>query len=591
MPTPLEKFVQASGIAYPKNSAKHTKVKCPAHADKEASLTVRELADQSIMLKCHAGCSSETILKAVGLSLRDLFPDRTSQYTSQKNDIHYPYYSMKGELLFRKIRKPNKKFFIEYTLDDGLTWLAGMHPLLANSNKPLYNMLQLASVRGTGTTVYICEGEKDVDALCSKGVIATCNFDGASKDKQAPKWHAEYSPMFVGNDVVIVADNDDPGRAHARNIAQLLKGHARTIRVVASAHGKDSYDHLTGGGTLDTFVHRPDLEPLIGLPYRQISQVVAEKIDWLIENRLPYGGTTFFAGEGDEGKSFAVLSIAAALSQGRDIPEIGLFCNGKARRILLLAQEDTAEQIIRPRFDMLGGDGDNLYHIESLFKLDEIGQCLFEDTIKHLGVELVIADPLSNYYPRGVSPNSGHDVRPIIMACNQIAYRTRTCILNIAHNNKNTEASMRHRLMGSADIRNSHRAGFVVAVDPEAPDVRYVFHDKANWSPSGKTPTLCYTLSKEKGFQWLGETDVKMSDIQAKVKAASPSSTAQNAAVAWLESKLSGGRIAYVADAISEAEAHGMEAAQLFRAAKRLGAVMEPDSNGRKVWYIETDLP
>lgn len=48
--------------------------RCPAHDDHENSLSITEGDDSRALLKCFAGCSIETIVKALGLELRDLFP-------------------------------------------------------------------------------------------------------------------------------------------------------------------------------------------------------------------------------------------------------------------------------------------------------------------------------------------------------------------------------------------------------------------------------------------------------------------------------------------------------------------------------------
>lgn len=52
---------------------------CPAHPDKEASLTITQGNDGKTLLKCHAGCSSESVVLAAGLKMADLFSESTSQ--------------------------------------------------------------------------------------------------------------------------------------------------------------------------------------------------------------------------------------------------------------------------------------------------------------------------------------------------------------------------------------------------------------------------------------------------------------------------------------------------------------------------------
>lgn len=47
---------------------------CPAHDDKNPSLAITETSDGTVLLKCWAGCTTQHIVSAIGLELRDLFP-------------------------------------------------------------------------------------------------------------------------------------------------------------------------------------------------------------------------------------------------------------------------------------------------------------------------------------------------------------------------------------------------------------------------------------------------------------------------------------------------------------------------------------
>lgn len=48
---------------------------CPAHDDRHPSLSVGEGEDGRVLLKCFAGCSAESIVAGMGLSMRDLMQD------------------------------------------------------------------------------------------------------------------------------------------------------------------------------------------------------------------------------------------------------------------------------------------------------------------------------------------------------------------------------------------------------------------------------------------------------------------------------------------------------------------------------------
>lgn len=52
--------------------------RCPAHADKRASLSIRELDDGRVLVHDFAGCSVHEIVSAACLEISDLFPPRPS---------------------------------------------------------------------------------------------------------------------------------------------------------------------------------------------------------------------------------------------------------------------------------------------------------------------------------------------------------------------------------------------------------------------------------------------------------------------------------------------------------------------------------
>jgi len=54
--------------------------RCPAHADKRASLSIRELEDGRILVHDFAQCSVHEVLAAAGLDMEDLFPEREIQH-------------------------------------------------------------------------------------------------------------------------------------------------------------------------------------------------------------------------------------------------------------------------------------------------------------------------------------------------------------------------------------------------------------------------------------------------------------------------------------------------------------------------------
>lgn len=50
---------------------------CPAHEDKSPSLAIKENRDGTILIHCFAGCGAAEVLRAVDLTMADLFSEKT----------------------------------------------------------------------------------------------------------------------------------------------------------------------------------------------------------------------------------------------------------------------------------------------------------------------------------------------------------------------------------------------------------------------------------------------------------------------------------------------------------------------------------
>ena len=101
-------------------------------------------------------------------------------------------------------------------------------------------------------TVYLPEGEKDVHTLEGWGLVASCNPGGSGSSHL----YAEWTDYFRGRHIVILPDNDEPGRKHAAAVAAALLSVAASVRIVElpglPAKG-DVTDWRDAGGTFEQF--------------------------------------------------------------------------------------------------------------------------------------------------------------------------------------------------------------------------------------------------------------------------------------------------------------------------------------------------
>jgi hypothetical protein len=78
--------------------------KCPAHEDRSASLSVRELDDGRILLNDFGGCETADVLAVVGLRLSDLFSEPLAHHIAPTRDRNHwhaqraAFDSLRGEL-------------------------------------------------------------------------------------------------------------------------------------------------------------------------------------------------------------------------------------------------------------------------------------------------------------------------------------------------------------------------------------------------------------------------------------------------------------------------------------------------------------
>src|SRR5262249_39910821 len=158
----------------------------------------------------------------------------------------YDYTDERGELLFQVVRFDPKDFRQRRPNGRGWFWS------LDDTRRVLYRLRDLRAAIDFDEVIYIAEGEKDVDALRAKELVATCNPGGAGK------WRAEYSESLRGADVVIIGDNDKTGRDHADQVAAALHGIAKRVRVLYLAKvwpecpsKGDISDWVTAGGSAE----------------------------------------------------------------------------------------------------------------------------------------------------------------------------------------------------------------------------------------------------------------------------------------------------------------------------------------------------
>lgn len=211
---------------------------CVAHEDRSPSLSVTN-GNKGVVINCHAGCATEDVVGALGLTMADLFDEPLQQRDRPQVVAEYAYCDRNGEVLklVRRIEpgyNGERKTFRQFK-PDGTPGAKGVPNVL-------YRLPEVLAVAQAGGTVYVVEGEKDVESLRAIGLTATCNIGGAGK------WAPSYTRFLEGaGEVIVIADRDEPGRKHAAQVAASVTAAEIPVRVLEPAQGKDITDHLAAG--------------------------------------------------------------------------------------------------------------------------------------------------------------------------------------------------------------------------------------------------------------------------------------------------------------------------------------------------------
>jgi hypothetical protein len=274
----------------------------------------------------------------------------------------YDYHDAHGNLQFQKVRnQPGAVPPFWCRRPDGRGgWIKGIAKDVA---RPLYCLPQISEAIASGYTVLVAEGEKDVDNLWRIGLPATCNFDGAAKPEQQPKWKAAYSKTLSDADVVVLNDNDAQGYAHADAIVKSLTGIAARVRRLDLAlhwpdcpKGGDVSDWLALGHTREELDALIETAPDFGTAQDEGTQPNPVEIfwhgekrnvearPWLVHELLPQTGKGLMSGQWGFAKTFCAIDLAGSVMTAQPFAGRAIDRRGG---VLFIAAEGASEIPIR----------------------------------------------------------------------------------------------------------------------------------------------------------------------------------------------------------------------------------------------------
>jgi hypothetical protein len=370
----------------------------------------------------------------------------------------YDYTDRDGEFLYQVVR-------FQFKLPDG-SWELGKlgTPKKTFAQRRKVNGQALWNLEGVGhtiwrhhlveaaiaegKTIYLPEGEKDVETLERWGLVASTNSGGAKN------WTPEMAALLKDADVVILGDDDAAGLARIQSVAYSLKGIARRIRMIGKWGGpKDVTDWKDAGGSLDQLQALVDqlLEwmpapPPSRLGAKHLSDVAHGRVayDWLIKGLIERQGIFVVVGEEQSGKSFFMIDMGMKIARGVDYGDRKV----KQGLVIYMAREDArgvqmrVEGYLRDKdlagegvpFVVMGSDveGEQKFSLMDDASVDLlIDECLALEQFYGVNLELVIIDTYSAS-TEGLDEIKSAEVGKVQGRINRIVSRTGAAV-GIAH--------------------------------------------------------------------------------------------------------------------------------------------------------------
>lgn len=399
-------------------------------------------------------------------------------------EAKYVYRDEDGRHLFRVVRAPGKRFF-QQSPDgaggwksgrDGARWVPYRFPELLDADPD--------------AVVYIAEGEKDVETLARRGLIATCNPCGEGKWIHVANVAAK---ALKDRDVIVIADNDEVGINHARDVAGRVLAHARSVRVVSAPKPhKDVSDLLGAGGSVADLVPLGDAgeveapsndtpEP----PYViESATEIAEPLpplEWLCRGlQLARGSLTIVGGYGYSRKTLYAQAMALSVASGTRALDV----YNVDRQPALHIDYEQGKRITRERYQRMARAGDIELRDALLsvvtFPRFKLTSNEARDTLRRLleetGAKFVVLDSLRASL-EGVEENSS-EIREYIDIVGTECKRVDAAGILIHHARKPTadKIASRYSLRGSSGIFDAPDSIFIFSGEKGQPTT--VDHEK-----------------------------------------------------------------------------------------------------------------
>jgi hypothetical protein len=471
------------------------------NGDKHPSLSITESDDGNYLFKCHGGCDQQSVFSTIkDMGLLPTLPDRPEYLASIKPipiiaqptlEHEWVYTDEDGISLFLKQRfktydAKGKTYKTLRVMPDG-----SRVGKLGDCRIVIYRLPEVRQAVADNRVIYICEGEKAADALCSLGVVATTSHAGAGG------WNPDLNQYFVGANVVIVPDNDIAGWNYAHKIVESLigTGSTKSIRVLdlpLTNPKEDAYEWVNrydGSRTLLAQIAKacpvvkspedvwtpqrlmlympedtqdnPSTQTKPRLLVESWDSIKDEPVEWLIDSIIPKKAFVALYAPPASYKSFISLDLAEAIATGRDWMGYRIPKKGAVLYICGEGHGGIGARVKACKIQNKSPDGANLYIIRAQLNLRSSPEDFAElvNAINALiaeidePLEIIILDTLMRMSGGGFNENSSEDMGAFITQAGKLQELYACALMVIHHSGKDVTKGLRGHssLLGAVD--------------------------------------------------------------------------------------------------------------------------------------------
>lgn len=422
-----------------------------------------------------------------------ILPARAHAQAQSASTNTYEYADEAGAVLYRTKRiemaGKAKRFLAEHLKGD--RWLNGMGEV----RRIPYLLPDI--IAAPDATIYLVEGERKADKLASWGFVATSIAFGA---KGWAEKHS-YAEHFRGRTVVILPDNDEPGREYADKVRTSVNRVGKAIildlpglppkgDIMDWAGNADELRALTASALAGPVLAKlPTINPAT---WQGLDTPVRE---WSLQDHMPLRQATLLTGKGGVGKSLLAQQIATCVALG--LPVLGI--ETRKANALYISCEDDAEELWRRQAAICAGLNVRLSDLDGKLFLcalagedgnaiatyDEKGRLHATDRWRQIEAMALASDigfaALDNASHLMLGDhNDLTQVAAFLNLLNGLAIKINGAALLLHHPNKAGDD-----WLGSVAWENQVRSRLIMKHDDINPDGRTLENPKANYARSG----------------------------------------------------------------------------------------------------------